>query len=134
MKLGRLTEPGPASRLLLSAIALLFCAAPVPGDVGGCGQQPQALDPATFFATKQAIDCRRCTECGLASAICTQACADDSAIEDGFPEGCFPLVHDGEVCLRALHYASCDDYAEYIDDRAPSVPTECAFCPEEASE
>ena len=118
------------ARLLLSAIALVFCAAPVPGDVGGCGQQPQPLDPGTFFATKQAIDCRRCTECELTSELCRRACAEDSSIETEFPKDCFPLVHDGEVCLRALHYAGCDDYAEYMADQAPSVPTECAFCAE----
>jgi hypothetical protein len=133
VNLQRSCEPGPgwATRLLLAALALLFCAAPVPGDVGGCGQQPQALDAPTFFASKQAIDCRRCTECSLESQLCTRACAD-SAVQPGFPEGCLPLVHDGEVCLRALLYASCDDYAQYMDDRAASVPTECAFCPEEA--
>jgi hypothetical protein len=49
-----------------------------------------------------------------------------------FPEGCAPLVHDGEVCLRALHFASCDAYRGYVDDAAPTVPTECDFCPGEA--
>jgi hypothetical protein len=46
-----------------------------------------------------------------------------------FPKGCFPLVHDGEVCLRALSYSTCDEYVEYLDDRVPRIPTECNFCP-----
>jgi hypothetical protein len=41
------------------------------------------------------------------------------------------LVHDGEVCLRALEVAACDDYALFMDDVAPSLPTECNFCPAE---
>ena len=125
-------KPWPSTwgaQLLLAAISLLFCAAPVPGDVGGCGQNPQALDPATFFASKKAIDCQRCTECSLASQSCEKACNNAADIERDFPGECFPLVHDGEVCLRALLYASCDDYREFLDDAAPSVPTECDFCP-----
>jgi hypothetical protein len=46
-----------------------------------------------------------------------------------FDPDCFPLVHDGEVCLNALRAASCNDYANYVDDLAPTVPTECNFCP-----
>jgi hypothetical protein len=42
-----------------------------------------------------------------------------------------PLVHDGEVCLRALDDAACEDYLEYMSDVAPTVPTECNFCPAE---
>jgi hypothetical protein len=38
-------------------------------------------------------------------------------------------VHDGEVCLRVLLHASCDDYASYMNDRAPAAPSECQFCP-----
>jgi hypothetical protein len=47
-----------------------------------------------------------------------------------FPEGCLPLVHDGEVCLRALLYATCAEYEAYVDDARPKVPSECDFCPE----
>ena len=116
-------------RLALALLLLLFCAAPVPGDVGGCGQSPDPLDPAIFFATKRNIDCRKCRECGLSTLLCTQACDESAVIPADFAEDCRPLVHDGEVCLRALHFASCDAYREYMDDRAPTVPTECDFCP-----
>ena len=112
----------------LALTVLLFCAAPTPGDVGGCGQQAAELDPETFFATKDSIDCDRCRECGLDGNACTRAC-DADLTESEFPEGCVPLVHDGEVCLRALLYASCDDYASYVRDGAPETPTECNFCP-----
>ncbi|HEX3775679.1 MAG TPA: hypothetical protein VHV51_14505 [Polyangiaceae bacterium] len=119
------------AQLLLSLIAFVFCTAPTPGDIGGCGQRPQELDPGIFFVSKAAIDCQRCTECGLASKSCTNACNDDPAsYPNAFPDRCLPLVHDGEVCLRALSNASCSDYADYMSDQSPTVPTECDFCPE----
>jgi hypothetical protein len=46
-----------------------------------------------------------------------------------FDEGCIPLVHDGEVCLRALLAASCQDFSEFVRDLEPTAPTECVFCP-----
>jgi hypothetical protein len=113
----------------LALLLLLFCAAPVPGDVGGCGQSPDQLDPSVFFATKRDIDCRRCSDCGFTTLACAEACSAEAVVPADFPEGCLPLVHDGEVCLRALHFASCDAYRDYVDDRAPTVPTECDFCP-----
>ena len=116
-------------RCALALLLLLFCAAPVPGDVGGCGQSPDQLDPAVFFATKRNIDCRKCKECGFSSLLCTEACDESAVIPADFPADCRPLVHDGEVCLRALHFAACDAYRDYIDDSAPTVPTECDFCP-----
>jgi len=116
-------------RLALALMALLLCTAPVPGDVGGCGQEPDELDAPVFFASKKGIDCERCRDCGLRSNHCARACDPDSPIDREFPRECFPLVHDGEVCLRALLHASCDDYVVYADDVRPSVPTECNFCP-----
>jgi hypothetical protein len=116
------------SKLALGFIALAFCAAPVPGDVGGCGQDPQQLHPATFFWSLQGIQCDHCRECQLQTAACTRACAD-VMLQTDFPKDCVPLVHDGEVCLRALQDGSCDDYREYMSDSAPSIPTECNFCP-----
>ncbi len=115
-------------RLALAALALVFCTAPTPGDIGGCGQKPAELDPGIFFASKANIDCQRCTECSIASKACSDACA--GRYLDAFPARCLPLVHDGEVCLRALQYASCADYDSYENDSAPGVPTECNFCPE----
>lgn len=123
---------GERARLALTGLALLFCMAPTPGDVGGCGQKPAELDPQIFFESKANIDCERCQECGLASIACTRACDPSQALETEFPKNCVPLVHDGEVCLRALQYASCDDYRTYVSDVSPSVPTECNFCPEPA--
>jgi hypothetical protein len=123
---------GERARLVLTGLSLVFCMAPTPGDVGGCGQKPAELDPEIFFASKANIDCQRCQECGLASKACTQACDFSQALPTQFPDRCVPLVHDGEVCLRALQYASCDDYRAYVNDVSPSVPTECNFCPEPA--
>lgn len=114
------------SKLGLAAIALL-CLAPTPGDVGGCGAPARDLDPIAFFASRGAIDCSRCTECGLRSPVCERACAGELEA-DAFPAGCYPLVHDGTVCLRALTRASCEDYRLVVAD-PPSVPSECNFCP-----
>lgn len=116
--------------LLLSAAFGLLCAAPTPGDVGGCGQKAELLDPPIFFASKKRTDCVRCDECGLDTDTCRGACDPAVPYATEFPEGCFPLVHDGEVCLRALLHAACDDYAGYVSDTSPSVPSECNFCPE----
>jgi hypothetical protein len=120
-------------QLALACFAFLFCTAPTPGDIGGCGQKPAELDPGIFFASKAYIDCQRCGECGLTSNACKNACDDDpTAYPSSFPDRCLPLVHDGEVCLRALLSASCSDYGEYTRDDSPTVPTECNFCPEPA--
>lgn len=115
-------------KLALACVALAFCAAPVPGDVGGCGQEAQELDSVTFFGTKQSIECENCRECGLGTAACQRACGG-TLVQTMFPEDCVPLVHDGEVCLRALLMGSCEDYRGYMSDLAPTVPTECNFCP-----
>jgi hypothetical protein len=112
----------------LAVLALAFCAAPTPGDVGGCGQPAAELDPETFFATKDAIDCDQCRACSLDTNACVRACDEDPS-QDSFADGCLPLVHDGEVCLRALLYASCSDYETYMRDSAAQTPTECNFCP-----
>jgi hypothetical protein len=112
----------------LSLVALTILAAPTVGDIGGCGQRVEQLDPAKFFAQKQIIDCTKCTACGFATASCERSCTE--RIDDpAFPEDCFPLAHDGEVCLNALEAASCDAYAAFVDDVAPTIPTECNFCP-----
>jgi hypothetical protein len=118
--------------LALALVALVFCTAPTPGDIGGCGQKAAELDPVVFFESKEAIDCRRCGECNIDSRACTNACQDPNSYPSTFPDQCVPLVHDGEVCLRKLQYASCSDYTSYMSDASPSVPTECNFCPEPA--
>ena len=129
MSPSRLNGSSEAAKLALGLLLLGFCIAPTPGDVGGCGQAPDELDPGIFFATKKDIDCERCRECGLRTERCAQACESTAAIETEFPEGCVPLVHDGEVCLRALLVAGCDDYARYAADGESNVPSECNFCP-----
>ncbi len=116
-------------RRMLVAVLALFSLAPTPGDIGGCGQAPDLLDPPTFFANKKSTDCRRCEDCGLVSATCSSACDPDTDFEREFPPNCLPLVHDGEVCLRALQHASCSAYEAYVSDESPAVPTECNFCP-----
>jgi hypothetical protein len=117
------------ARLLVASITVLLCTAPTPGDVGGCGQTPQDLDPGVFFATKRHTECEQCEACAIPTDACRAACDADASVPDEFPEGCRPLVHDGEVCLRALTAASCSDYEAYMDDSSPQVPSECNFCP-----
>lgn len=106
-----------------------LCLAPTPGDVGGCGQQAQPLDAPIFFATKKAIDCQQCRDCGFVSDTCAEACDGNADFARSFPDGCLPLVHDGAVCLRRLSHASCGEYEAFVDDDAPTTPTECNFCP-----
>jgi hypothetical protein len=113
---------------LLAALGALICLAPTPGDIGGCGQAAEDLDPATFYLSKQTIECDRCRECRIRTPACEAACSAEP-VPTEFPEGCFPLVHDGTVCLRALTRASCDDHREFSGE-PPSVPSECNFCPE----
>jgi hypothetical protein len=111
----------------IAAIALLFGMGPTVGDVGSCGQAPDDLDAATFFEIKAGIDCERCGDCDLSSKACKTACSGE--LPTGFAPHCKPLVHDGEVCLNALSFASCDDYASYMSDTSPTAPSECQFCP-----
>lgn len=124
---------GRLQRVLLGVVLLVFCAAPTPGDIGGCGQSPDLLDAETFFGNKKRIDCERCLDCGLASDACVAACDAQASFPSSFPEDCVPLVHDGEVCLRALQHASCGDYESFMDDQSPQTPSECEFCPPRGS-
>jgi hypothetical protein len=111
----------------LALVALFFLAAPTAGDIGGCNQRGDDLDPNKFFASKQYMDCQRCTDCGLTTQTCVKACGQ--LMGGAFPDGCYPVEHDGEVCLDALQVASCDDYRHYVSDEESTVPTECDFCP-----
>ncbi|WP_437910446.1 hypothetical protein WME95_22080 [Sorangium sp. So ce327] len=111
----------------VAALLLFVGIAPVVGDIGSCGQAPEELDPYKFFALKAQIDCARCDECGLLTRACDAACAFEAAPE--LPAGCYPLVHDGEVCLHKLKFASCDEYRGHMADEGASTPTECNFCP-----
>jgi hypothetical protein len=111
----------------LIVITWLFTAAPVAGDIGSCGQAADDLDAAKFFQAKADVDCQQCSGCGFATNTCVRACS--APPERAFEVDCYPLVHDGEVCLDALRAASCDEYRAYVDDQAPEAPTECNFCP-----
>lgn len=127
---GRVT---PGELLRLALIAIFFLAAPTAGDIGSCNQKATDLDGAKFFAAKQTMDCKRCSECDqlLTSPSCQAACGP--TLPFAFPVGCYPVVHDGEVCLRALEIASCAEYNRYIlgyvGDPSATIPTECDFCP-----
>jgi hypothetical protein len=118
-----------AGRGLTAIVVALLCAAPVPGDIGACGQPVQKLDADRFFLAKVGVDCEQCTTCGLRTKRCELACKSETTGPASFPEGCVPLVHDGEVCLRRLLASDCDDYGRYVDDSNPTVPSECNFCP-----
>lgn len=116
----------------LAGLFALLTLAPTAGDIGSCGQSAVELDETKFFQQKERIDCLACQECVLDSPLaCAQAC-DGVVNVVPFPDGCLPLVHDGEVCLNALEAASCDDMAKYLDKDAPTIPFECNFCSPDA--
>lgn len=110
-----------------SAVALVFGVGATVGDIGSCGQTPANLDANAFATARKRVDCERCTECGISTERCAQACSDAGPTET-FPPNCAPLYQDGIVCLRALLAASCSDYATYVSDGERLVPTECEFC------
>jgi hypothetical protein len=113
---------------LAAFVAAVFLAAPTVGDIGGCGAQATDLDVAAFAQARKGVDCKRCQQCGLATNTCKNACDPAAPSDVAFPVTCRPLAHDGEVCIRALEASSCDDYASFVDDTSPSVPSECDFC------
>lgn len=114
--------------LAIAATLGVLSAAPTAGDVGGCGVTVVELDEARFARARKLVDCQRCTECGITGQRCVSACDPKAPNEVGFPPRCFPLYHDGEVCLNALLAASCDDYGLYVSDDVRAIPTECEFC------
>ena len=117
-------------RWLRMCALVIAVAAPTAGDIGSCGQPVVDLDAGKFFSEKKSVDCSQCLRCGIVSESCKAACSDERP-RDSFGDDCFPLVHDGEVCLNALRAGTCEEYITYMDDLEPSVPTECAFCPPE---
>jgi hypothetical protein len=112
----------------LAVMAVVLCTAPTVGDVGGCGERATDLDAPAFAKARKLLDCQRCTECGLDTNTCRTACDPRAPSTVGWPATCRPLQHDGDVCLRALQAASCNDYASFVSDTAPTTPTECDFC------
>jgi hypothetical protein len=117
---------------LTAIVFVVFGTGPTVGDVGACGKTATELDEASFRHGRKVVDCRRCTACDLATPRCARACDEKDPGDVAFPSTCRPVFHDGEACLRALLAASCSDYARYVDDAAPEVPSECAFCREAA--
>ena len=126
-----------AAAMALGALSM----APTPGDIGGCGQPAEELrNVGLFYRAMDAIDCSACERCGFSSKTCARACEGEPGLEPTFPEGCVPLVHDGEVCLRRLQADDCEAYRPYVaDDGGEAVPllsrprpSECQFCPERA--
>ncbi len=122
-----MTRVRPRELGRLALVALFVLVGPTPGDIGSCNEAPDDLDATKFFDTKQQIDCQRCTECDIITATCLKVCMPLTG--GTFPTGCYPLVHDGEVCLDALLAASCGAYKSYVADQGATVPTECDFCP-----
>ena len=114
--------------VVVGLLALAFGAGPTVGDIGSCGQSVTDLDEPSFAIARKTLDCRRCSECGLNDQTCRNACDPNAPSEVGWPDTCRPLQHDGDVCLRAIKAASCREYAAYVDDIAPTLPTECDFC------
>ncbi len=98
-------SPGRGQLAIVAVVALVFGTAPTVGDIGSCGTTATALDVGTFLAEKKALDCERCQSCGIDSQACTIACD-----------------------AHALQAASCQDYASFMSDDAPTQPTECQFC------
>ena len=123
---------GPAVRRseigTAALLALIFGAAPTVGDVGSCGSSATALDIPTFAAQRKALDCDRCAHCGFVTQTCQRACNPSLPSDVSIPSTCFPLAHDGQVCLDALLATSCSRYAAFISDTAPTQPSECQFC------
>ncbi len=116
-------------RLLAIALVLVGGLGAVPGDVGGCGQAAEELDPTIFYQRVRVVECEQCTRCAIQTLPCREACAGTESVPTEFEPGCVPLVHDGEVCLRALEAASCRVFRDTVDERAPRIPSECDFCP-----
>lgn len=119
---------GRVQLVVVSLVAIVFGMGPTVGDVGGCGRTASDLDEHAFQSARKTVDCRRCKACGLTTMRCSRACDKSAPPDVGFPSTCHPLLHDGEACLDALLAASCDDYAGYVDDVAPTTPSECDFC------
>lgn len=114
--------------VLVALVLGVLCAAPTPGDVGGCGSEATALDEGSFARERKFVDCTHCRECGITTGRCTRACDPAATAETRLPDTCEPLAHDGKVCLRALDVADCDAYRSYMADVSPSTPGECRFC------
>jgi hypothetical protein len=120
-------SPGRPSIGFVIVLAIL-AAAPTVGDVGGCGTKAEPLDATKFFTQRLDLACSRCDECGILAPGCKNACSRNRIVPHTFPEGCNPVVHDGEVCINAVEALSCSAFDDFIERGI--VPTECDFCPQ----
>lgn len=121
---------GGAGLGFVVAVLGLLCMAPTPGDIGGCGDAPTEIPSSRYVAARKRLECDRCGSCGIVNARCERACNPKVASDVALPVTCRPLVHDVDVCLRALITASCSTFAAAVDDDAPISPSECLFCRE----
>jgi len=115
-----------------ATLALVLGSGPTVGDVGACGRTASDLDMNVFAAQRKSTDCQMCTACSLTTKTCKDACDPSASPTASWPPTCHPLSHDGAVCIRALQASGCGDYATFVDDAAPTLPTECDFCHEAA--
>jgi hypothetical protein len=113
---------------VLAVLALVFGAAPTVGDIGSCNTPATPLDVAEFAAQRKAVDCQKCQSCGFQTMTCKNACNPNAPSDVSIPSTCFPLAHDGQVCLDALEATSCSGYASFVSDTDPTQPSECQFC------
>ena len=118
---------GRSEVFTLAVLALIFGAAPTVGDVGSCGSTATALDVTAFAAERKALDCTKCTHCGFLTQTCQRACNPNEPSDFSLPATCFPLAHDGVVCLDALQATSCSGYASFISDTAPTQLRSCVL-------
>ena len=118
------------NRILASGVMVfaLLSTAATAGDVGAWGRTATLLQRGRYENARKLQDCARCTECGIANDRCRRACDRTFAPDIQLPATCRPIEHDGEVCLRAIDAVDCDRFATYVDDVAPSSPSECEFC------
>jgi hypothetical protein len=119
---------GRSEVVTVALLALLFGAGATVGDVGSCGTTATALDIPEFAAQRKVLDCDKCTQCGFVTQTCERACNPSLPSDVAIPSTCFPLAHDGVVCLDALEATSCGAYAPFVSDTAPTTPSECQFC------
>jgi hypothetical protein len=110
--------------VVLGALSL----APSVGDVGACGKTATELSADSYAYARKNMDCSRCNDCGITTQHCQRACDASAKPDVSIPPTCKPLLHDGEVCLRALQAASCSDYEAFVKDDGASTPSECDFC------
>ena len=121
-------SPGRLS-IGFTIVLAVFVAAPTVGDVGSCGAPADPLDANAFFRQRLEDECSMCRTCGYATRACKRACTRGAVVPTSFPAGCHPVVHDGEVCLRAIEALNCNGFGDMVSDLDPIVPTECDFCP-----